>query len=105
MGYIYKIFNDINKKIYIGKTASTINERWLKHQWAYLNYDWHLYRAMRKYGIEHFYIEEVEKCEDIYLNEREKYWIKQYDSFHNGYNSTEGGDGRTQINRQLVKEK
>ena len=27
MGYVYKIVNDINDKVYIGKTSSTIEER------------------------------------------------------------------------------
>ena len=27
MAYIYKIFNDVNDKLYIGKTSSTIEER------------------------------------------------------------------------------
>jgi len=28
MAYIYKIVNDINNKIYIGKTLNSIKERW-----------------------------------------------------------------------------
>ena len=31
MGYIYKIINDINDKIYIGQTIRTIEERWKEH--------------------------------------------------------------------------
>ena len=31
MAYIYKITNDINDKIYIGKTNQTIKERWRQH--------------------------------------------------------------------------
>lgn len=105
MGFIYKITNNQNSKIYIGKTSSTLEERWNKHKYAYLIYDWHLYRAMRKYGIENFQIEEIEKCSDDILNDRERYWISFYDSYNNGYNSTEGGDGRIQLNRELIKEK
>ncbi len=30
-GYIYKISNIINGKVYIGKTEKTIEERWSKH--------------------------------------------------------------------------
>ena len=58
---------------------------------------------MRKYGIENFKIEEIEKCKDEDLNSREKYWISYYNSYHNGYNSTEGGDGRTQVNRSMIE--
>ena len=30
-GYIYKITNQINQKIYIGKTVNSIIERWKEH--------------------------------------------------------------------------
>lgn len=32
MGYIYKITNLINNKIYIGKTERTIQQRWAEHK-------------------------------------------------------------------------
>ena len=32
-GIIYKITNDINDKIYIGKTEGKLNERWSKHMY------------------------------------------------------------------------
>lgn len=31
MGYIYKIVNDINDKVYIGKTVNSIEERFNEH--------------------------------------------------------------------------
>jgi hypothetical protein len=58
---------------------------------------------MRKYGIENFEIESIEQCPDDLLNEREIYWIEKLDTFHNGYNETLGGEGRTQIPREEVK--
>ena len=30
-GYIYKIVNDVNDKIYIGQTRRTVEERWNYH--------------------------------------------------------------------------
>lgn len=41
MAYIYQITNDINGKIYIGKTERTIQERWREHCRDYLkrNYE------------------------------------------------------------------
>lgn len=36
------------------------------------------------------------------LNEREKFWIKHYDSFKNGYNMTLGGDGAEQVERSDI---
>ena len=32
MGYIYIITNDINNKVYIGQTISTIEHRWGEHK-------------------------------------------------------------------------
>lgn len=51
---------------------------------------------MNKYGSENFYCETLE--ENIpyeKLDEREVYYIEKFDSFHNGYNSTPGGDEKT----------
>lgn len=98
MGYIYKISNDINDKVYIGKTLATIEKRWREHchdmeKRSYENRP--LYRAMKKYGYRHFHIEEIEQCSNSIINERECYWINFYDSYHNGYNATKGGDGTT----------
>ena len=30
-GFIYKIYNDVNSKIYIGQTTTSIKERWHGH--------------------------------------------------------------------------
>lgn len=94
MGYIYKITNKINSKCYIGKTARTINERWKEHQRNVTKYpNLPLYRAFIKYGLINFEISKVEQCDNSILDEREIYWIKTYDSYHNGYNCTLGGEG------------
>lgn len=92
MGLIYKIYNDINDKLYIGQTQQTLIRRWQEHLCDSKKTDTHLYRAMRKYGTEHFMIEIIEKdIPPTQLDEREKYWIQFYDSYINGYNSTPGG--------------
>lgn len=93
MGYIYRIYNDINDKSYIGLTTNTVETRWKKHlsNSAFVKY--HLYDAMRLYGVEHFFIETLEKVDDKNLAIREQYWIQKYDSFNNGYNETLGGEG------------
>lgn len=46
---------------------------------------------MKKYGIEHFHIEVLEKTSK--LDEREKYWIKKFNSNNKniGYNILAGG--------------
>ena len=106
MGYIYKITNDINDKVYIGKTEFNIEKRFQEHCRDALkdrNEKRPLYNAMNKYGIEHFKIEEIEQCNDI--ENIEKYCIEYYDSYNNGYNATLGGDEKTLINYDLVVEK
>lgn len=103
MAYIYKITNQINGKVYIGKTTEpSINERWKQHK-----SECHkervknrpFYKALNKYGPENFIIEEIEQCDVAILEEREIYWIDIYRSYIgwddcNGYNATTGGDGK-----------
>ena len=114
MPYIYKITNLINNKIYIGKTSlPTIEERFKEHIHDSIkqrNEKRPLYDAMNKYGIENFIIEEIEKVEnDEIASEREKYWIKNFNSYigfqnSNGYNATLGGDSRRLYNyEELAK--
>ncbi len=91
MGFIYKIWNEENDKLYIGQTSVGIKTRWSSHLKNYLTNNAVIYRAMRKYGAGIFHIEQIEECENSELDEREKYWIKYYDSYKNGYNSTPGG--------------
>lgn len=103
MAYIYKIENDINGKVYIGKTYSSIEKRFKEHlkdskKEKISNRP--LYKAIRKYGESHFHISLIEETGNP--EEREKYWIESYGSFKNGYNATLGGDGKSYIDRELV---
>ena len=103
MAYIYQITNDINGKIYIGKTERTIEERFKEHCRDYLRRDFEkrpLYRAMKKYGIEHFHIELLEETD--FPEEREVFWIEQKRSYKEGYNATFGGDGKHYVDYDLV---
>lgn len=104
---IYKITNLINNKCYIGQSVD-IEKRFRQHKNNYDNknepsYDYHLYRSIRKYGIENFKFEIIEECDYEKLNERETYWIDYYDSYNNGYNETLGGGGKLQVDREEFK--
>lgn len=92
MGYIYKIINNINQKVYIGQTTRNIDIRWKEHC-RHFKQDMPISKAIKKYGVENFTIEKIEVCEDNLLDKREQYWIKHYDSFNKekGYNATFGG--------------
>lgn len=64
MAYIYKIVNDINDKIYVGKTERTLEQRFNEHCYEMnrrVEENRPLYAAMRKYGVEHFHIELIEE--------------------------------------------
>lgn len=94
MGYIYKITNKVNNKIYIGQTIKTVEKRFQQHK-NNSNKPYFsqivLYKAFNKYGIDNFICEQIEEVPNELLDEREKYWIEYYDSYFNGYNSTLGG--------------
>lgn len=103
MAYIYQIINDINDKIYVGKTDFSIEKRFKEHctdAFKDRNEKRPLYSAMRKYGIEHFHIELIEETDNP--EEREIYWIEQKRSFKKGYNATLGGDGKKYLDYDLV---
>lgn len=105
MSFIYKITNNINNKIYIGKTNYNIEKRFREHildSRRRKKEKRPLYNAMNKYGVENFSIEIVEECSPSMANEREIYWIEYYDSFKNGYNATIGGDGKTYLNYDFI---
>lgn len=101
MGYIYLITNFTNGKRYVGQTVNPIHYRWSKHiEEAYGGNKSNslLHRAIIKYGASNFGINILEECADTELNEKEKNYIKKYDTYytHNkGYNMTWGGEGVT----------
>lgn len=95
MAYIYKIENQINNKIYIGKTEHLDpNKRWVEHKRDSQNPKRNhraLYKAMNKYGIENFKFSVIEETDNP--EEKEMEYIQIYNSYHCGYNETLGGDG------------
>ena len=93
---IYKITNNLNGKCYIGQSIN-IETRWKQHisESKNLRRHYKIHIALNEFGIENFTFEVLEECPlDInILNEKERYWIKYYNSFEEGYNSTKGGQG------------
>lgn len=73
-GFIYKITNLINGKIYIGQTTCSIEDRWKEHLHSAkksVSENRPLYRAINKYGKENFSIEKIEELPINLLCERE----------------------------------
>lgn len=94
---IYKITNKVNRKCYIGQSIN-IKQRWKNHKkdafWkGGPDYEYPLYRAIRKHGIESFSFEIIEECDVGQLNEKEIYYIAFYQSNKRefGYNQNKGG--------------
>lgn len=100
-GYIYKIINDNNDKVYVGKTTRNINRRFKEHincvklyENGLYKHQTKLYKAMSKYGVDNFHVEIIDYASSKdELNEKEKLWIEKLDTIENGYNISKGGDG------------
>ena len=96
--FIYKTTNKINGKIYIGKLV--------RESKVYLGSGKILKLSLEKYGRDNFTREIIEYCDcKTQLIEREKFWIKHYNSTDRniGYNLTKGGDGGSTNNFFLNK--
>lgn len=99
-GYIYKFTNRINDKVYIGQTYN-LQTRLNSHKSKALNTKNKFYNAVRKYGWENF---ELSILSTITANTKEELsslldkleieYIKQYNSYKSGYNSTLGGHSK-----------
>lgn len=100
IGYIYKITNILNGKIYIGQTSESIRRRFKRHIYDSKSKETSIARAIRKYGHENFSVEVlcVINAKTIFeldelLNKNEVEQINNLKSMGNGYNQTIGGNG------------
>ncbi|QCH27181.1 GIY-YIG nuclease family protein [Clostridium tyrobutyricum] len=94
-GIIYVAECTVTGKRYVGQTVQGLEKRQADHRRDSKRLDLKFYRAVQKYGWDSFtwaiIAEGVESVDS--LNSLEKYWIKELDTFENGYNSTTGGEG------------
>lgn len=96
MSYIYCFTNLVNGKKYIGSTVNEPNKRYNQH--VYISnhpdnskYNYPLYCAFRKYGIENFSYEVLKElsCDEIELRQIEQKYILDLNTIApNGYNQT-----------------
>lgn len=97
MWIIYKHTCTITNKSYIGFTKHSMEFRWNQHCLgaAYSSPHNHFHNALRLYGTECWTHEVI--AENIPSREEacvlERHFIRLYDTFENGYNSTIGGEG------------
>lgn len=92
---IYKVTNMVNGKVYIGYTKNIRRRKKSHKSNAINNTETKFYNAVRKYGWDNFQWEIIYQSLDseYTVSVMESHFINEYDSFHNGYNSTLGGDG------------
>ncbi len=107
LGIIYRAYNKITKKSYIGQTVQTLTARRNKHFYASK-------KKKRTYFAEQLDLFKAEDWEwtvlesDIprkKLNSREVYWVGKFNSFDDGYNSTQGGGAAIEsftINKPII---
>jgi group I intron endonuclease len=105
---IYRITNVLNNKIYIGQTKDP-KTRWSRHKSdARLGkkYNWHLYDAMRKYGVDNFVFEVIAQTKFLEEVDRlEILLIEQYGSTDKniGYNISAGGQANKLVSSETRK--
>lgn len=88
---IYCIKNKINNKVYVGSSINITKRKSLHFKSLEQNkhHSIKLQRAYEKYGKENFEHFILEYCDKKDLDVLEKEWIVYFDSYHNGYNSTD----------------
>jgi group I intron endonuclease len=104
---IYKIKNKINGKIYIGQTIQDLDKRIESHlkESRSNKTDRPFLNAIKKYGIENFEWEIIDEAKTLdELDEKEIYWIDNYNSLvPNGYNVLGGGQKRMIVSEEFCK--
>ena len=98
MGVIYKITSP-SGRLYVGKTydlRKRINS--YKCDVRKNRKDFKLHNSLRKYGWDAHVLEIIEEVSDDLLNDREIYWISEFNTYcydnPMGMNMTRGGDGQ-----------
>ena len=95
-GTVYLITNTVNGRQYVGITASTFRQRRAQYRSAAKSdYEQRpVVHAMRKYGFSKFKFEVLDQTARTYpeLLALEEKYIRQFDTYRDGYNATPGGE-------------
>jgi len=96
---IYRIYNINSGKSYIGQTRKSLLSRFSgkimsSHVIRYYNgTKSKLYNSLRAESLENFNVELLPINALLTLDENEKFYVAEFDSYYNGYNDTFGGKG------------
>jgi hypothetical protein len=82
---VYKITNKINGLMYVGKSKNYFGFRWYQH--FSNNTTTKFGKAIGESEITDWTFEILEQTHISKLTERERFWISEFDSILNGYNS------------------
>lgn len=118
MWHTYKITNNVNGKVYIGKCKGNPHERWTRHvSDAKRGASFLLHKAIRKYGRDAFTLNVINQHEtENQVVADEKQLIAEFQTniykfpTGNGYNLTDGGEGAAgrvvkETTRQKISQK
>lgn len=91
--FIYKITSP-SGRCYIGRTSDFFHRMTSHKASAKTGSKLTIHAAIRKYGWENMIKEIIDiRATEEEIKVRERYWIDYFDSYYNGYNSTECTDG------------
>lgn len=102
---IYKITNPIGQ-IYIGQ-SKRIGDRWNAHKLDCIKKNSKVAKSLNIFGFNNHIFEIVEKCDIDDLYEKEKFWIKHFDTFdtEHGLNQQSGGFKKFKVSFSDVHKK
>ena len=106
MGYVYKISNSIDERVYIGSTIY-LNERWLEHKRKLLkdkHENIHLQRFVNKYGLDCLSFNIIEEVNNDIVLIREQYYLDNIiNKFNIAVNSSAPMMGKHHTKESLEK--
>lgn len=98
---IYRIYNTVDGKSYVGQTKDY--EARIKSHFQNLAGGRHDARKMqaayKEYGSKSFFVEILETVSTKEADERERFWVAHFNSYKDGYNKTKGGSN----NHNLIR--
>lgn len=89
-GIIYVAKNTISNKCYVGKTTRTLEQRKKEHYWQTIKAEYKFGRALQKYPESTWEWSILAEVDVKELEDYEIFFIKDLDTFKNGYNTLSG---------------